>query len=65
MTLSCRRVFPIGKLYKLENIIFGFNNTPFTAVRQGSFFFHGNKKGPYALAITKAIDKEIDFSDDS
>lgn len=29
------------------------------------FFFHGNKKESYALAITKAIDKEIDFSDDS
>lgn len=29
------------------------------------FFFFGNKKELYALAITKPIDKKIDFSDDS
>ena len=63
--LFVEEFFLSPKLYKLENIIFGFNNTPFAAARQGSFFFFGNKKELYALAITKPIDKKIDFSDDS
>lgn len=53
------------KLYKLENIIFGFNNTPLRQLDKEVFFFFGNKKELYALAITKPIDKKIDFSDDS
>lgn len=62
--LLCRGVFPIDKLDKLENIIFGFNNLLRQFVKE-VFFFLGNKKEPYALAITKAIEREIGFSDDS
>lgn len=41
------------KLYKLENIIFGFNNTPFTAARQGSFFFLRQQKRAVCISDHK------------
>lgn len=54
------------KLYKLENIIFMVLTIHLLRqLDKEVFFFFGNKKELYALAITKPIDKKIDFSDDS